>query len=76
MAILSITIADDKIPRIQAAYGHLDSVVGSPTFGQWVNGTVADVTATLKASIKAKVIDYETSLAATADRATRSAEVY
>lgn len=70
MANLTITVPNAIVPRIQAAYGHRD--VNNPTV--WVPATVAEIQEAIKAVIREKVINYETTAAAEADRVTRSAE--
>jgi len=70
MATISITVPDTALPRLRAAFGHPDPL--NPSV--WVDATNAEVQAAVKTSIKGKVIDYETTLAAMADRATRSGE--
>jgi hypothetical protein len=71
MATLSVTIADDKVPRIQAAFGTTDPITQVRT-----PATVVQVQAAIKDFLKARTIDYETSVNAIADRATKSGEVY
>jgi len=70
MATISITVPDSALPRLRAAFGHPDPV----TPGAWVDATNAEVMAAVKAALKSKVIDHETTIAAMADRATRSSE--
>jgi len=70
MATISITIPDSALPRLRAAFGHPDPL--NPSV--WVDATNAEVMAFVKGHLKGKVIDYETTLAAIADRASRAGE--
>lgn len=72
MATLTLTIPDAVVPRIRAAYGRRD--INNPAI--WINATVAEVEAAVKAQIKERVINHETTLAAETERATRSAEAW
>lgn len=70
---LSITVTDAQGARAQTALGHWNDPV-NPT--AWVDATVADVRAMIKAWIKERVINYETTKASETDRTTRSGEVW
>lgn len=71
MATLTVTIADDKVPRIQMAFGTTDPITQVRT-----PATVPQIQDAVKAFLKGKTIDYETTQNAIADRDTKSQEVY
>jgi len=71
MASLTITIPDANVPRVRTAFGHFDSITQA-----WVDATVADVQDAIKTFVKGRVIDYETTQNAIADRAAKSQEVW
>ena len=71
MATLTVTIADDKVPRIQMAFGTTDPITQVRT-----PATVPQIQNAVKDFLKARTIDYETTQNAIADRATKSQEVY
>lgn len=73
---LTITVTNAQATRAQTAYGHLDTDPLSPTFNTWVLATAADMQNAIKAWVKSRVVDYETSLTAVVDRNTRSAEIW
>lgn len=72
MATLQVVVADDKVPRIRKALGHFDN----STPPVWIDATVIEVQDALKAYLKSRVIEYETTQDAITNRATKSAEVY
>lgn len=77
MATFQITIPDAAVQRIQAAFG-LDVLndPNNPTGGtHHVKASASDVMTALKAFVKSKVLDYETTQAAIADRVARSTDV-
>ena len=71
MASLTITIPDAVVPRIRTAFGHFEA---SPPV--WVDATVTEVQDAIKNFVHSKVIDYETTQNAIADRAAKSGEVW
>jgi len=72
MATLQVIVADTLVPRIRTAFGHFNN----DTPPVWVDATVQEVQDALKAFMRSKVIDYETTQNAIADRATKSQEVW
>lgn len=71
MATLSVTIPDAVVPRIQAAFGHLD-----PITHLLVLATVADVQAAIKTHLKNRVTDFEASNSAETTRTSVDAEAW
>lgn len=61
MASLPITIADDKVPRLLAAFGHWSSF--DPLTRVWVPATAVEVRARIKEWALSRVEEYETQIA-------------
>jgi len=66
LATLSITVPDDKVSRIQAAFG---SMIGQPA-------TNAEIRAALLDFVRRRVREYEAELAANTTRNTNDAEAW
>jgi len=63
MASLVIIVPDVIVPRIRIAFGHTD-----PITQLWVNATVSNIETAIKQFVKSHVLNYETTLAALAER--------
>lgn len=58
MADLTITVPNDKVNRIRAAFGEWRVVGGLPT-NEWVPATPAQLTTKLKDFVRQRVEEYE-----------------
>lgn len=71
---LTITVTDAQALRARTAFGKWDRT--DPANPVWVIATGAQMQQYIKDWVKSRTLDYETTQAAEADRATRSAEVW
>lgn len=69
MANLSITVPDATVPRIREAFGRRNAQ------GVLVPATALELTDAIKAFIRSRVVDHETTLQAETARETLTAEV-